>query len=57
MDKEVVLEFTKEQITKTEPFDKIKKKLMQQIYTSEYFYSSERFYNYNNTNKSLFSEE
>ena len=57
LDDDVNTTFTKEQITKTEPFDKIKKKLMQQIFTSDYFYGSERFYNYNNNNKCVFSEE
>ena len=50
-------EFTTEQITKTEPYDKVVKKLIRQSYSNTFFYSNGNYYQYSNLNKSLNSEE
>ena len=50
-------EFTNEQITASEPYEKIVKKLMQENYTKSYFYGRNNFYQLNKNSKSLYSEE
>ena len=55
--KNPTIEFTREQITTAEPFEKVVKKLMQKRYTNSYFFGRANYYDTNNNSKMLYSEE